>query len=98
MKTVIYISIVLLVTGIQGCKQEADSMDSKNEPMDSGQSITPSFQKGYSDVNGIKMYYEIYGDGKPLALIHGGGSTTVGFTARCSSASARVDARRSIRC
>ncbi|MBS1681380.1 MAG: alpha/beta hydrolase [Bacteroidetes bacterium] len=30
---------------------------------------------GYTDVNGIKMYYEIYGDGKPLVLIHGGGST-----------------------
>ena len=30
---------------------------------------------GYSEVNGIKMYYEIYGQGKPLVLIHGGGST-----------------------
>ena len=33
------------------------------------------FQSGYSDVNGLKMYYEIYGTGKPLVLIHGGGST-----------------------
>lgn len=32
-------------------------------------------EKGYSDVNGLKMYYEIYGQGKPLVLIHGGGST-----------------------
>jgi|ERR1700733_838956 len=32
-------------------------------------------KKGYSEVNGIKMYYEIYGQGKPLVLIHGGGST-----------------------
>lgn len=32
-------------------------------------------KKGYSEVNGIKMYYEIYGEGKPLVLIHGGGST-----------------------
>jgi len=30
---------------------------------------------GYSEVNGINMYYEIYGQGKPLILIHGGGST-----------------------
>ena len=29
----------------------------------------------YADVNGIKMYYEIHGAGKPLVLIHGGGST-----------------------
>jgi len=33
------------------------------------------FKNGYSEVNGIKMYYEIYGEGKPLVLIHGGGST-----------------------
>lgn len=31
---------------------------------------------GYSPVNGINMYYEIYGQGGiPLVLIHGGGST-----------------------
>lgn len=34
-----------------------------------------AFKNGYSEVNGIKMYYEIYGQGKPLVLIHGGGST-----------------------
>lgn len=32
-------------------------------------------ETGYSPVNGIKMYYEICGQGKPLVLIHGGGST-----------------------
>lgn len=30
---------------------------------------------GYSEVNGLRMYYEIYGKGKPIVLIHGGGST-----------------------
>ncbi|WP_057937960.1 alpha/beta fold hydrolase [Algoriphagus resistens] len=30
---------------------------------------------GYSEVNGLQMYYEIYGQGKPFVLIHGGGST-----------------------
>ncbi len=34
-----------------------------------------TFESGYSEVNGLKMYYEIYGQGKPLVLIHGGGST-----------------------
>jgi pimeloyl-ACP methyl ester carboxylesterase len=33
------------------------------------------FKSGYSEVNGLKMYYEIYGQGKPLVLVHGGGST-----------------------
>ena len=31
---------------------------------------------GYAPVNGLNMYYEIYGEGEiPLVLIHGGGST-----------------------
>jgi pimeloyl-ACP methyl ester carboxylesterase len=34
-----------------------------------------NFKSGYSMVNGIKIYYEIYGEGKPLVLLHGGGST-----------------------
>jgi len=33
------------------------------------------FKSDYSEVNGLKMYYEIHGQGKPLVLIHGGGST-----------------------
>lgn len=32
-------------------------------------------EKGHKRVNGIQMYYEIYGSGKPLVLIHGGGSS-----------------------
>ena len=32
---------------------------------------------GYADVNGIKLYHEIYGRGEPLVLIHGG-LTTIG--------------------
>jgi len=34
-----------------------------------------NFKSGYSAVNGLNMYYEIYGEGTPLVLIHGGGST-----------------------
>ena len=39
--------------------------------------MTPNttFKNGYSEVNGLKMYYETHGAGKPLVLIHGGGST-----------------------
>lgn len=32
-------------------------------------------EKGYKQVNGIRMYYEVYGSGKPVVLIHGGGSS-----------------------
>ena len=34
----------------------------------------------YLDVRGIKMYYEIYGQGKPLLLIHGNGGSIAAFS------------------
>ncbi len=32
-------------------------------------------RSGYADVNGIRLYHEIYGEGEPLVLIHGGLTT-----------------------
>jgi len=29
----------------------------------------------YADVNGVKLYYEIYGEGEPLLMIHGNGGS-----------------------
>ncbi|HEY6193894.1 MAG TPA: alpha/beta hydrolase [Candidatus Eisenbacteria bacterium] len=34
-------------------------------------------RSGYADINGIRLYHEIYGGGEPLVLIHGG-LTTIG--------------------
>jgi pimeloyl-ACP methyl ester carboxylesterase len=28
-------------------------------------------ESGYADVNGLKLYYEVYGSGKPVVLLHG---------------------------
>src|SRR4249920_2531460 len=39
-------------------------------PSTSGQQIKPS-NSGYAPVNGIKVYYEVYGKGRPLVLLHG---------------------------
>ena len=36
----------------------------------SGQQIKPS-SSGYAPVNGIKVYYEVYGEGRPIILLHG---------------------------
>lgn len=35
----------------------------------------PAHTSGHSPVNGLNLYYEIYGEGQPLVLVHGGGST-----------------------
>lgn len=36
----------------------------------SAQRIKPA-DSGYAPANGIKVYYEVYGDGKPIVLLHG---------------------------
>jgi pimeloyl-ACP methyl ester carboxylesterase len=56
------------------CSSEK-KQDTTNQPMNSPSDDTMAFSTGYSEVNGLKMYYEIYGQGKPLVLLHGGGST-----------------------
>jgi pimeloyl-ACP methyl ester carboxylesterase len=35
-----------------------------------GQQSKPA-ESGYATVNGIKVYYEVYGEGKPIVLLHG---------------------------
>jgi pimeloyl-ACP methyl ester carboxylesterase len=36
----------------------------------SSQEMKPA-ESGYADVNGLKLYYEVYGTGKPIVLLHG---------------------------
>ena len=53
-----------------------DSKDKHNTAAENqGKQEKQDSISGYATVNGLKMYYEIHGDGTPLVLIHGGGST-----------------------
>jgi proline iminopeptidase len=53
-----------LLTGVVGCKQhpEQANLSQKVHPV----------QGGFVDANGILLYYEIVGSGKPLVVVHGG--------------------------
>jgi pimeloyl-ACP methyl ester carboxylesterase len=42
-----------------------------------GQQLKP-VNSGYAPVNGIKVYYEVYGEGKPIVLLHGAFMTIEG--------------------
>jgi pimeloyl-ACP methyl ester carboxylesterase len=68
------VSAVLAGVILSSCNNVNQSEQNKNQIKDHTNDTVVS-QNGYSEVNGIKMYYEIYGEGKPLVLIHGGGST-----------------------
>ena len=72
MKHIISYSVLVLLI-LTSCTENKKEVAQNNPEMVSIDSIT--FKSGYSDVNGLKMYYEIHGQGKPLVLIHGGGST-----------------------
>ncbi|MEX6689420.1 alpha/beta hydrolase [Danxiaibacter flavus] len=69
--TLCAIVALLIFSSFSNKKQSAKNDHSSNLLVND----TLMFQKGYSEVNGIKMYYEIYGQGQPLVLLHGGGST-----------------------
>src|SRR5689334_17031450 len=62
------IIITLAALTIAGCKNSNNKTMTAQSPGDKGQG-------SYASVNGLKMYYEIHGEGAPLVLIHGGGST-----------------------
>lgn len=64
-----YFAFIILI--LTSCNEKTEKLNS----MEATISDSLTFKTGYSEVNGLKMYYEIYGQGKPLFLIHGGGST-----------------------
>lgn len=66
------LNIFLLILFGQICFGQKTNTKTK---METGTKSSVIFKSGYSEVNGLNMYYEIYGQGKPLVLIHGGGST-----------------------
>ncbi|RPE09995.1 alpha/beta hydrolase [Chitinophaga lutea] len=47
------------------CSEAADAQNTNNT----------AAKTGYASVNGLKMYYEIHGDGQPLLLLHGSHAT-----------------------
>ena len=67
--------VAILVLG--GCKQGGQKAGGDVEPVaqetasPKPAAAMPEVQRGYAPVNGLKMYYEIHGTGKPLVLIHG---------------------------
>ncbi|WP_437549921.1 alpha/beta hydrolase [Sorangium sp. So ce367] len=47
-----------------------DAMEGTMNDATASQRTIPT-ESGYADVNGLKMYYEVHGKGKPIVLLHG---------------------------
>ena len=69
--TSLWVAIVVAV--IAACQpQQKENETTSTVPKDSviRHNIKAS-ESGYANVNGLKMYYEVYGKGKPIVLLHG---------------------------
>jgi pimeloyl-ACP methyl ester carboxylesterase len=67
------LSFAIVVALVASCRpQTKDGQNASTAPKDTiaSQQIQPA-ESGYADVNGLKMYYEVYGKGKPIVLLHG---------------------------
>ena len=67
-----FFSLIILILLLTSCDSKTNKKNGDEQVV---KQAALNFKTGYSEVNGLKMYYEIYGEGKPLVLIHGGGST-----------------------
>ncbi len=68
-KKAVLISIILLLVTILGHSQQKTVTYGNN----------PAAGRFYN-IRGIKMYCEVYGEGKPLLMIHGNGGSIAAFT------------------
>lgn len=74
----LFIIFTIAMVACASCKERKTETNKQESAMADGS----TFDNGYSEVNGMKMYYEVYRpvgsvniQGVPLVLIHGGGST-----------------------
>lgn len=67
------LSVALSVALMVSCQQRPKGEQNASTALKDttvGQNLQPA-ESGYADVNGLKMYYEVYGEGKPTLLLHG---------------------------
>jgi len=61
-------TVIAMATSCQPPPKEPASPERKETVV--SQSLKPS-ESGHADVNGLELYYEVYGQGKPIVLLHG---------------------------
>lgn len=57
---------------LMGCTPARTTEDSRLRVQSESESAMRPVASGFADVNGIRLYHEIYGAGEPLVLLHGG--------------------------
>lgn len=69
--TILNIAIIAaILTSCQPGTKGGNHASIDQKDTDSPKNLKPA-ESGYANVNGLKMYYEVHGIGKPIVLIHG---------------------------
>ena len=63
-------ALVLMAAACHPAPKESRSALGAQRDAPASQSTKPA-ESGYAEVNGLKLYYEVYGKGKPILLLHG---------------------------
>jgi pimeloyl-ACP methyl ester carboxylesterase len=68
----VILSLAIIVLAAMSCQSGSTEKQNNSATKDTvaDQTAKPA-ESGYADVNGLKLYYEVYGSGKPIVLIHG---------------------------
>ncbi len=71
-KPIINQMVLAGVIALASCRQPAKEQPKQDpETKDSVAAAIKPTDTGYAAVNGLKLYYEVYGAGKPIVLLHG---------------------------
>jgi hypothetical protein len=63
-------ALILAATLFVGCRPRDDSAG-REAGQTKGEELNADARGSYASVNGLNMYYEIHGTGRPLVLLHG---------------------------
>ena len=64
--------VIALSVTVIACQQPVQKEAPASQSADSSSHQMPvPKDAGYADVNGLKLYYEVYGQGQPIVLLHG---------------------------
>ncbi|ATL49887.1 alpha/beta hydrolase [Chitinophaga caeni] len=64
-------SFIIIAVSCQQGPQSSSGTDHEKNDSSSVKATAAPVDKGYAEVNGLKMYYEVYGKGQPIVLLHG---------------------------
>lgn len=67
-------SLLIIIAGAMmiSCQQRpTGGQNASTQDQDTVAQNTQPAESSYADVNGLKLYYEVYGNGKPIVLLHG---------------------------